>query len=181
MPPILILTRLQTGFVAGDPELNASSPTHSSVHLIMPVPSIPRCDALFTLGQVIDSDDLDFQKEEKHWCRGRVAMCRSKFLISQITDLERTLIIQCGLRNSDASLVLQINLQDCSRINNNFSCISLNFHHKEKCFKNKKSASTNFCGMGFSCCDLRKLVVLLELNGLIRNNKVGTAKFSADP
>jgi hypothetical protein len=95
MPPVLILTRLQTGCVAGDPELNASSPTHIfSVHLIMTVLSIQCCDAPLTLDQVVDSDDLEFQKGEKHWYRDRVAMCRSGFLISLIIDLERSLIFE---------------------------------------------------------------------------------------
>jgi hypothetical protein len=107
MQPILILTRLQTGYVAGDPELNASSPTHTcSAHMIMTLPSIPCYDAPFTLDHVIDSDDLDSQKGENHWCSDRVAMCHFRLLISLNIDLECTLILKRGLYNSDASLLL---------------------------------------------------------------------------
>jgi hypothetical protein len=39
MPAILILTTPQTGYAAGDPELNSPSPTHTcSVHLFMAPP-----------------------------------------------------------------------------------------------------------------------------------------------
>jgi hypothetical protein len=64
MPSILILTRLQTGYVVGDPEL----PIPYS-YIFRPSdygsPSTPRCDALFTLDQAVDMNDLDFQKRRK--------------------------------------------------------------------------------------------------------------------
>jgi hypothetical protein len=84
MPPILNLTRLQTGYVAGNPELNASSPIHTcSVHLIVTFYS-PWTKSSTQMTLIL-------KKEEKLSYRDRVAMCRFGFLISLIILMERTL------------------------------------------------------------------------------------------
>jgi hypothetical protein len=64
MPPILILTRLQTGYVAGDPEFLIPS---SCMFRLSDYgsPFDPRFDSLFTLDQVVDRNNLDFPKRRK--------------------------------------------------------------------------------------------------------------------